>query len=82
MAMSGRWTAALLGASFASLLAGVAIARSIDGHVDLAVASGGFSAVCVWSVLAPLVIAQRSGLKAWGLALGSTALAASWAWSS
>lgn len=78
MRMTGRWSAALLGASAASLLAGAAIARSIGGDADTAVAGGGFSAVCLWAVLAPLVIAQHSGPKAWGVALAATLLAALW----
>lgn len=73
--MAARWFAALLGGSGAALMIGVVIARVIDADPRLAAASGGFMAICAWAVLAPLAIAQRSGVTAW-LVVASTFLAA------
>jgi TctA family transporter len=76
--MTGRWLAALLGASVTSLVIGIAVARSIGEATSLAVASGGFIAVCAWSILAPAAIAQRSAARAWAVITVALMLALVW----
>jgi hypothetical protein len=75
--MPGRWLAAIPGAAAPALLIGIAVARIVGGD-DLAVASGGFMAVCAWTVLAALAVLQRSARAAWGVIGIASLLAAAW----